>query len=311
MAFFWMAEPGLLSGRNFGVRCRGSPYGRPPVDLFVNKTQMPNNCIFDKIKIQNMERLKIIPTSQFSKYDKEQKLTLLKHFNKIKRKNIDFGYVRKSSAVYSSMIEGNVIDLETYFKYFNSGMNTKTKSFKEISDLEDAYVYAQDHVINQKNVLHTHKLLTKSSAIEKKYRGAYRDKNVSVMKNGNKIVYSGADAKIVNDEMQKLFNDISILRKRKLSISQVFYYASLIHLIFVAIHPFADGNGRTARLIEKWFLVNNLGKDAWSINSEKLYLHRSQLYHKNINKVGSSYKTIDYDYSISFLKMLPMALKIK
>jgi len=258
-----------------------------------------------------MERLKIISTSQFTKYEKEQKLTLMKHFNKIKRTNIDFGYVRKASAVYSSMIEGNIIDLDTYYKYYTSGMNINTKSFKEIKDLEDAYLFAQDHVINEKNILYAHKLLTKSSAIEKKYRGSYRDRNVSVMKNGNEVVYSGADKEVVEIEMNKLFKDISILRKRNLTISQVFYFASMIHLIFVAIHPFADGNGRTARLIEKWFLVSKLGKDAWSINSEKLYLRRNFSYHKNINKVGASYKSVDYDYSISFLKMLPMALKIK
>ncbi len=255
--------------------------------------------------------MKIIPTKQFSKYEKEQQITLFKHFSKIKRANIDFGEARKSAVVYSSMIEGNPIDLETYYKYFTSGMNTKTKSFKEISDLESAYVYARDHVINEKNILHIHNLLTKTDAIEKKYRGAYRDKNVSVMKNGNEIVYSGATATIVNSEMDKLFHDISILRDRKLSFAKIFYYAAMIHLIFVAIHPFADGNGRAARLIEKWFLVDKLGKMAWGINSEKLYLQRNYSYHKNINRIGISYETIDYDFSIPFLKMLPMALRIK
>ncbi len=258
-----------------------------------------------------MEGLKIIPTKQFKKYEKEQKLTLSKHFNKIKKKNIDLSYIRKASVIYSSMIEGNPIDLETYYKYFTSGMNTRTKSFKEIIDLEEAYLFAQKHVLNEKNVLYCHKLLTKTSAMEKRYRGTYKNKNVSVMINGNEVVYTGSDKKIVKTEMKKLFDDIAFLRKSNLTISQVFYFASMIHLIFVAIHPFADGNGRTARLIEKWFLADKLGKDAWSINSEKLYLRRNRSYHKNINKIGKSYETINYDYAIPFLKMLPMALKIK
>ncbi|MBL0098191.1 MAG: Fic family protein [Bacteroidetes bacterium] len=34
----------------------------------------------------------------------------------------------------------------------------------------------------------------------------------------------------------------------------------MIHLVFVKIHPLNDGNGRSARLIEKWFLAQKLGK---------------------------------------------------
>ncbi len=39
--------------------------------------------------------------------------------------------------------------------------------------------------------------------------------------------------------------DIDSLSKIELNPFEVFYYASLIHLVFVKIHPFQDGNGRT------------------------------------------------------------------
>ena len=109
----------------------------------------------------------------------------------------------------------------------------------------------------------------------------------------------------------KVVGCITLLIEQNLTIAQTFYYASLIHLILVLIHPYADGNGRTARLAEKWFLSTKLGENAWGINSEKLYLKRNRSYHKNINRVGSNYENIDYSYSIPFLKMLPMALRIK
>ncbi len=253
--------------------------------------------------------LKIIPTNLYEKYKNSQPITISKHFNKIKNTEVDFEYLKKASAVYSSMIEGNEIDLDTYYKYYTSGMNTKTRSFKEIEDLENAYSYIQTNNINKKNILQIHKLLSNSNDIEDKYKGKYRDKSVTVNQ-GNIIIYTGAEAKIVDNEMSKLINDISILIKEKLSISEVFYYSSFVHLILVAIHPFADGNGRIARLIEKWFLYTKLGSKVFGINSEKLYLKRSKSYHKNINKIGVSYQKIDYDYSMSFLKMLPMALKI-
>jgi Fic family protein len=40
--------------------------------------------------------------------------------------------------------------------------------------------------------------------------------------------------------MKKLFLDIKILLEKKLSLEEIFYYASLIHLKFVHIHPFSD-----------------------------------------------------------------------
>jgi Fic family protein len=40
--------------------------------------------------------------------------------------------------------------------------------------------------------------------------------------------------------MSKLFEDIKILLNSDLSVEEIFYYASQIHLKFVHIHPFSD-----------------------------------------------------------------------
>jgi Fic family protein len=40
--------------------------------------------------------------------------------------------------------------------------------------------------------------------------------------------------------MKELFEDIEDLLQKKLTNEEVFYFASLIHLKFVHIHPFAD-----------------------------------------------------------------------
>jgi Fic family protein len=111
----------------------------------------------------------------------------------------------------------------------------------------------------------------------------------------------------VERELNKLFKDIEILLKRKLSRKQVFYYASMIHLWIANIHPFADGNGRSARLAEKWFISEQLGESAWAINSEKYYWDHRPAYYENI-ALGDNYYALHWDRCLPFLMMLPKAL---
>lgn len=257
-------------------------------------------------------KTQLIKSSYLDFYKKKQPITILKHFNKIKEltfNNDKFGYSASMSSVYSSMIEGNRIDFDTYLKYSTSGMNTNSKSFNEIKDLINAYEYARKNDLNLNNLLKSHFILTKTIISDSKYRGKIRDKEVYIYGSGIKI-YTGTSVSKVNDEMKILFNDIAILKQREMTISEVFYFASMIHLVFVKIHPFADGNGRSARLLEKWFLAEKLGRKAWFIKSEKLYQTRLKSYYKNLD-MGNNYNNINYDLSIPFLLMLPMALTMK
>jgi Fic family protein len=259
-----------------------------------------------------MERLTIIRSILLEEYKKEQKITILKHFNKIKKLPFDkssFGYSASMASVFSSMIEGNRIDFDTFLEYSNSGMNTKSKSYKEIEVLIKAYEAARGLPLTYTNFLKSHATLSKTLITEAKYRGKIRDKAVYIYSDGVRI-YTGASAEVVSGEMVKLFNDIDILLKRDTSITETFYYASMIHLILAKIHPFADGNGRASRLLEKWFLAQKLGENAWFIPSEKLYQTRIKSYYNNIH-IGHEYSTVNYNAALPFLLMLPMALKLR
>ena len=127
--------------------------------------------------------------------------------------------------------------------------------------------------------------------------------------NAFKIIYTCASPDIVEQEFNKLVADIEYLNTQTLTVNEVFYFASLIHLIYVKIHPFADGNGRTARLLEKWFLAHHLGAVAWYIRSEKHYRIKKDYYYKYLNDCGDNYNKLVLGNCLPFLMMLPFALR--
>ena len=98
-----------------------------------------------------------------------------------------------------------------------------------------------------------------------------------------------------------------MLLKSNLSAEQVFYFAAFIHLVMLKIHPFADGNGRTSRLLEKWFLAEKLGENAWFVPSERYYHEHLMAYYKNVH-LGTEYETVRYERCLPLLWMLPQSL---
>lgn len=86
------------------------------------------------------------------------------------------------------------------------------------------------------------------------------------------------------------------------------FYGAYLHLLLVKIHPFTDGNGRTARLLEKWFVATQLGEDAWSIPLEKNYFLRRDDYYRTIRALGLKYEQLDYGRATPFLSMTASAL---
>ncbi|KAA3638687.1 MAG: hypothetical protein DWQ02_04795, partial [Bacteroidetes bacterium] len=105
------------------------------------------------------------------------------------------------------------------------------------------------------------------------------------------------------------FEKVEVLLNSKLSVTEAFFYAAQVHLVFVKIHPLQDGNGRTARLLEKWFLLEKLGQEAVSVELEKNYYINRKAYYDNIRKLGLEYPSLDWTKALDFLKMTIMSLQ--
>jgi Fic family protein len=122
------------------------------------------------------------------------------------------------------------------------------------------------------------------------------------------LAYMAVEQEYVSKEMAILFDDIDNLITTNLSETEVFYFASLIHLRFAHIHPFRDGNGRAARLLEKWFIVEKLGKTFWKLSSEEYYKSNQAKYYDTLN-LGLNFYQLNYRNCIGFLELLPNCMK--
>jgi Fic family protein len=220
---------------------------------------------------------------------------------------VDLGYRIKSSAVFSANIEGNSVDLSAFMNSIISKEPFKPrKEIQEIKDLVEAYEFAKDHELTAQNFLEAHRILSPTILIKDK-RGVYRNDKMGVF-DSTGLVYLAIEPQFVPAKMEELFQDIQALLKRDLSITEAFYHASLIHLKFVHIHPFWDGNGRSARLLEKWFLSKQINGRAWKIQSEKYYKEHLAHYYDTIN-LGVNYYELNYDRCLPFLTLLPASLQ--
>ena len=221
-------------------------------------------------------------------------------------RELDLGYNLKASSVYSSNIEGNTLDLNSYMNLKMRSAVSKNKEVKEIDDLVKAYEYAMENDLTENNFLEAHRLLSKTILIKSK-QGKYRQEKIGVFSDRG-LVYLAIEEDFVVQEMKSFFAEIGTLLAMELDSVEVFYFAALIHLRFVHIHPFADGNGRAARLLEKWFLCQKIGRKFWGLLSEKNYRLNQQEYYQNIN-LGVNFYVLEYGLSLPFLLMLPKSLE--
>lgn len=259
------------------------------------------------------EKLKIVPLDLLGEYIQAFDSNFKHRFEALTESELTietFNFYVSVSAVFSSKIEGEDIDLDSFIKHKRFSIEYQKDYTQKIDDLYNAYLFTQSHKLNKENILLVHKELTKNILPSHK-QGKYRTGNMFVITNEGKIDYVATIASKIEHELDLFFHDLEVLLSSDLSFEEIFYFASFLHLIFVKIHPFEDGNGRTARLIEKWFLAEKLGEKAWFISSEKNYYENHDNYYSTIRKIGNEYETLQYSNSLRFLELLVSTLNTK
>ena len=152
-------------------------------------------------------------------------------------------------AVYSSVIEGAFTSREQAADFIRQNKQPRNKSEQMVKNNYDALTYVLEHLedeINEETILQIAQIVTRSAA-EVQVTG-YRDGAVYVTgREGD--VYTPPQADAVPEMMRAL---VEFIQKSEL---HPLLKACIAHFYFVYVHPFGDGNGRTARALSYMMLL--------------------------------------------------------
>jgi len=155
----------------------------------------------------------------------------------------------------SNAIEGNTLTLKETYWVIQEGLTVKGKSMHdhlEAKNHKEALDYLYDLIDNNTNetiseflIRNLHALVIQN--INKDIAGKYRDKDVFITGTD----HTPPSALDVEFKMTELINWAKENYKKMNTVE----FSAIFHHKLVHIHPFEDGNGRTARLIMNVFLM--------------------------------------------------------
>lgn len=229
----------------------------------------PKYTITPKI-LENIKKITTLITGlNFKRFSK----TVLLEFEKL---------AQEQSTHSSTSIEGNPLPLTEVKKILKNkpqhirdtereviNYNNALEYLKEITDKNKSNISGTKNIktlLTDSLVQEIHKRVM-SGLVLKTDIGKYRNKPVIVNnpKNG-KIVYLPPDYKDVN----KLMSELNSFINKNIYTVDPIILSGVFHKQFVVIHPFIDGNGRTARLITK-FLLSGMGLNTFNLFSFENY----------------------------------------
>lgn len=175
--------------------------------------------------------LQIIPNDLPAAYSEQVPRGLRTAFDALHDAEIStgtFSFYTSVSSVYSSKIEGEDIELDSYVKHKRFGIEFLPDYTKKTDDLYSAYTFAKGNDLDPSNISEAHRLLSKH-LVPAHWQGEFRSRNMYVTTPDGNIAYVAALPHEVGPEMKKLFADMTALLHAELSMEEVFYYAAFIH----------------------------------------------------------------------------------
>ncbi|WP_196889478.1 Fic family protein [Aureivirga sp. CE67] len=200
-------------------------------------------------------------------------------------------------AVASSQVEGAATTTRVAKDMLKSGRNPRNESEQMIFNNLKAIKFISEYInskIDFKLIIELHKIMTANTDAEK-YSGDFREGEVFVTDHiDGEIAHIPPDWEEVKPLMDELCEFINDDKKFIHPIIK----ASIIHFMIGFIHPFKDGNGRTARALFYWFLLKKDYNLVKNISISRVILESRNQYDKAFLK--TEYDNNDLNYFITY-----------
>ena len=161
-------------------------------------------------------QLQLISNLVLPKYLQEIPEDLQQEFDNLKDAEIstdDFIFYSSVASVFSSKIEGEIIELDSYIKHKRDEIAFQPDFTLKTDDLYSAYLFAETNKLKEENVKEAHRLLSKQ-IVANIWQGKYRTQNMYVTNDEGRIEYVAAKPLQLTNEMI-FFNDLTYFRVHK------------------------------------------------------------------------------------------------
>jgi Fic family protein len=195
------------------------------------------------------------------------------------------------SAHASTSIEGNPLPLTDVRRILKSTPVHIRDTEKEIINYNTALHYLDIRLSDQKSItkdfICTIQSMVTKDLIDVLNCGKLRTEQVVVNDpRKRQIAYIPPNAHDVPD----LMKDLEVFLNKNNTQIDPLLLSGIFHKQFVIIHPFMDGNGRTARLVTKYMLAG-MGLDTFRLFSfENYYNQNVTKYFSSVGVIGDYYK---------------------
>jgi Fic family protein len=194
-------------------------------------------------------------------------------------------------AIASSQLEGAVTTRKVAREMLEQNRKPKNKSEQMILNNYQAMKWVvenKDIILTPEKLLEIHLKITNTTLDDAEDEGKFRDNDdVKVMDENNEIFYIPPSYIHLKKLIQE-FCDFANDKEMEGEFIHPITKGIILHFLIGYIHPFIDGNGRTARTIFYWYLIK---KGYWLVE----YMSISRIILKAKSQYARAYLHTEYD----------------